>query len=441
MGLKTFKQGIHPKYFKGLSSKESIKRLPLPCKVVVPLSQHTGAPCKPLVEKKDRVSRGQKIGESESFISAPVHSPVTGTVKSIDKQPHPVLGSFEAVVIERDGGVEEKEWKKGNLVIEDIRADEIRKIVREAGIVGLGGAAFPSSVKLSPPQEKPIDTVILNGCECEPYLSADHRIMLERPLDCIFGLKLIMKAVSAKKGIIAIEANKRDAFDIIEEKVRGEKSISAELVEVKYPEGAEKMLIDALLHRQVPAGGLPMDVGTVVHNVGTAVAIVEAVRDKKPLIERVVTVTGNGVNNPGNFMVQVGTPFSVVIDAAGGLKDNAAKVIMGGPLMGIAQANLDVPIVKGTSGILILTEDEVDIIEEVNCIRCGRCVDHCPMFLVPADLVKFVKGEAWGKLDNYHIMDCIECGCCTFSCPSRISIVQYIKLGKLALRRLKSKKG
>jgi len=441
MRLKTFKQGIHPGYYKRLSENEPIKRCPFPKRVIIPLSQHTGAPCKPLVEKKDKVERGQKIGEADAFITAPVHSSVTGTVKAIEKRPHPGTGSFKAVVIEREENTEEKEWEKGQLDLQNISADDVRKIVREAGIVGLGGAAFPASVKISPPKEKPIDTIILNGCECEPYLTADHRIMLEYTDDCILGLKIIMKTVRAKRGIVGIEANKMDAYELFLEKTKDEKNIDVKLLEVKYPEGAEKMLIKALLLREVPAGGLPMDVGVVVHNVGTAVSIVEAVRDNKPLIERVVTVTGKGINNPGNFMVPIGTPFSDVIEAAGGLKDNAAKVIMGGPLMGIAQSDLGVPVIKGTSGILVLTADEIDIEEEVNCIRCARCVDHCPMYLIPTEYVRFAKGEAWERLDSCHIMDCIECGSCAFVCPSKIPIVQYIKLGKLALRNLESKKG
>lgn len=441
MRLKTFKQGIHPSYFKELSSKEPIKRCPSPKKVIIPLSQHTGAPCKPLVEKKERVHRGQKIGEADAFITAPVHSSITGTVKSIEKKNHPVLGSFDAVVIERDEDSEEKEWEKGELDIGRITPDEIRKRVRESGIVGLGGAAFPASVKISPPKEKPIDTIILNGCECEPYLTADHRIMLEYPDECILGLKLIMKCVGAKQGIVAIEANKMDAYNLFLKKTKNEENIDVELLMVKYPEGAEKMLIKALLAREVPAGGLPMDVGVVVHNVGTAVAIVEAIRDNKPLIERVVTVTGKGINKPSNFIVPIGTPFSDVIEAAGGMTEDATKVIMGGPLMGIAQSNLDVPIIKGTSGILILTKGETDTQDEMNCIRCARCVDHCPMYLLPTEFVKLVKADAWEKLGNYHIMDCIECGSCAYTCPSKIPIVQYIKLGKLALTKIKSKKG
>jgi electron transport complex protein RnfC len=441
MRLKTFKQGIHPKYFKELSSKEPIKRCPFPKRVIIPLSQHTGIPCKPLVEKKDKVERGQKIGEADGFIAAPVHSSITGIIKSIDKQPFPRFKNLTAIVIERDEEVEEKEWKKGTIELNNISPDEIRKKVREAGIVGLGGAAFPASVKMSPPKEKPIDTIILNGCECEPYLTADHRIMLEHTDDCILGLKIIMKTVGAKKGIVGIEVNKMDAYNLFREKTAKDENISVELLEVKYPEGAEKMLIKALLSREVPAGGLPMDVGVVVHNVGTAVSIVEAIRDEKPLIERVVTVTGKGIHNPGNFLVPIGTPFSHVIEEAGGMKENAAKVIMGGPLMGIAQSTLDVPVVKGTSGILVLTDDEIDIEEEVNCIRCGRCVDYCPMNLVPTEFVKFVKGEVWKRAEDYHIMDCMECGSCAFVCPSKIPIVQYVNLGKLALVNIKSKKG
>jgi electron transport complex protein RnfC len=437
MKLKTFKQGVHPRYFKELSSNESIQKIPLPQKVIIPLSQHTGAPCQPLVKRKDKVERGQKIGEADSFITAPIHSSITGTVKSIDKKVHPIVGSFNAVVIERDEKSESKEWEKGTIDLENLDPDEVKKKVREGGIVGLGGAAFPTSVKLSPPKEKPIDTIILNGCECEPYLTADHRIMLEYPDVCILGLKIIMKTVGASKGIIGIEANKKDAYKLFKEKTDKENDISIELLEVKYPEGAEKMLIKALLSREVPAGGLPMDVGVVVQNVGTAVSIVEMIRDGKPLIERVVTVTGNGVKNPGNFMIPIGTSFGDVIKAAGGFTGNSAKVIMGGPLMGIVQTDMDVPVVKGTSGILVLTDDETDLREELNCIRCGRCVDHCPMYLVPTEFVKFSKGEEWEKLDRYHINDCMECGSCAFVCPSKIPIVQYIKLGKLALRNLK----
>ncbi len=441
MGYKTFKQGIHPHYHKELSEKAPIQKCPLPKKVIIPLSQHTGKPCAPLVEKRAVVERGQKIGEADAFITAPIHSSIAGKVKAIDKQPYPRFKGLEAIVIEKQDEVEQKEWKKGHLDLDSMSADEIRAKVREAGIVGLGGAAFPASVKLSPPKDKPIDTVILNGCECEPFLTADHRIMLEYTDDCILGLRIIMHAVGAQRGIIGVEANKMDAFELFREKTRDDKWITPELVAVKYPEGAEKMLIYALLKRSVPAGGLPMDVGVVVHNVGTAVAMVEALRDGKPLIERVVTVTGKGVKNPGNYMVAIGTPFRDVIESAGGLTDDAAKVIMGGPMMGIAQSTLEVPVLKGTSGILVLTEDEVERGEEMNCVRCARCIDHCPMNLVPTEFVKLVKGEAWERLEQYHVLDCIECGCCAFVCPSNIPIVQYVNVGKLAIFNLKRKKG
>jgi electron transport complex protein RnfC len=441
MGYKTFKQGVHPHYHKELTALEPIRKCPLPKRVIIPLSQHTGKPCEALVEKKAKVERGQKIGEADAFITAPIHSPLTGTVKTIDKQPFPRFKNLEAIVIERDEAAEQREWKKGTIDLDTLSADEIRKRVREAGIVGLGGAAFPASVKLSPPKEKPIDTIILNGCECEPFLTADHRIMLEYADDCILGLNIIMRAVGAKAGIVGIESNKMDAYELFKEKTKDQAGIKVELVAVKYPEGAEKMLIHALLKRVVPAGGLPMDVGVVVHNVGTAVSIAEALRDGKPLIERVVTVTGKGIRNPGNFMVALGTPFADVIDAAGGMTADAAKVIMGGPMMGIAQSSLDVPVVKGTSGILVLTEDEVERAEEMNCVRCARCIDHCPMNLVPTEFVKLVKGKAWERLDQYHVLDCIECGCCAFVCPSNIPIVQYVNVGKLALFNLKRKKG
>jgi len=323
-----------------------------------------------------------------------------------------------------------EDWPRGDVDPDSLEPEEIRMRVREAGVVGLGGAAFPTAVKLSPP--KSIDTVILNGCECEPYLTADHRIMLERPEDCILGLILVLRAVGAERGIIGVEANKPDAIEALRKAADGKVEVVP--LKVKYPQGAEKMLIKALLDREVPSGGLPMDVGVVVQNVGTAVAITEAVRDGKPLIERVVTVTGE-VRRPGNYLVPIGTPFSWVLEAAGGLSESASRVVMGGPMMGIAQRTLDVPVVKGTSGILALAEDIPP--EEGTCIRCARCVDHCPMGLMPTLFVKLAKGERWDLLRDAHIMDCIECGSCAYVCPARIPIVHYIKLGKLKVRSLK----
>jgi len=428
--MRSFRGGVHPPYNKTTQDRP-IERVKPPDRVVIPLAQHTGAPCKPLVEKGQEVERGQKIGEAEAFISAPVHTPISGVVKEIAPHPHPVVGEAMAVVVE--GGEEEPEdWPRGELDPADISPEEIRSRVREAGIVGLGGAAFPTAVKLSPPEDKPIDTVILNGCECEPYLTADHRIMLERSEDCILGLMLVLRAVGAERGIIGVEANKPDAIEALRKAADGKVEVVP--LKVKYPQGAEKMLIKALLDREVPSGGLPMDVGVVVQNVGTAVAIAEAVREGKPLIERVVTVAGK-VGRPGNYLVPIGTPFSWVLEAAGGLSEGASQVVMGGPMMGIAQRTLDVPVVKGTSGILALAEGIPP--EEGTCIRCARCVDHCPMGLMPTLFVKLVKGERWDLLKSAHIMDCIECGSCAFVCPARIPIVHYVKLGKLRVRSLR----
>jgi len=435
--MKTFKQGIHLSEMKELSEDKKIEKL-FPSRVILPLSQHTGAPCKPLVKKGDLVEEGEKIADSSSFISSPIHASISGKITLIGKMPHPVMGEMEAIVIEGNSK-KRKNWEENEVDLSSLKKDEIRKIVREAGIVGLGGAAFPTHVKLTPPKDKPINTVILNGCECEPYLTGDYRIMLERADDCIYGLKIIMRATDAKIGYISIENNKPKAISLMRSKLKNEDNIKVVPLKTKYPEGGEKMLIKAVLNREVPVGGLPLDVGVVVNNVGTAVAIFEAVKYSKPLIERVVTVTGEAVNKPANFLVPLGTPFSYLLEKCGKLKENAKKVIMGGPMMGISQYTLDVPVIKGTSSILVFTEEEIELEEEKPCIKCARCVDHCPMGLLPTVLARLVKNERWQELRDYNIMDCIECGCCTYVCPSKIPIVHLIKRGKLQLRKEKVK--
>lgn len=434
MKIKTFKQGIHPRENKNLSKNRKIERIPPPPELIVPFSQHTGAPCTPLVKKKGRVEEGQKIGDSDAFISCPVHSPLSGEVVSIDKFPHPILGQAQAALIRWDKG-ERKKWDTKEVNLSSLSPEEIRKKVREAGIAGMGGAAFPTYVKISPPPDKNIDTVILNGCECEPYLTADHRIMIERSEDCLFGLKAIMKATGAKKGYIGIENNKKDAISLMQYATEGEDSLEVIPLRTKYPQGGEKMLIKAILGREVPSGGLPLDVGVVVSNVGTAVAISEAIKKDKPLIERVITVSGSGVENPSNLLVPIGTPIRYILDLCG-LRENAKAVVMGGPMMGIGQYSMDVPVVKGTSGILIFTENEIIKEEEKPCIKCARCVDHCPMGLLPTVLAKLVKAEKWEMLGDFNIMDCIECGCCSYVCPSKIPIVQLIKWGKNEQRKI-----
>lgn len=455
--MKTFKQGIYLRENKELSEEQRIRRVSPPPKVILPLAQHIGAPCESLVKKGDLVKKGEKIADSDSFVSSPIHASISGKVTSIEKMPHPVGGGATAMVIEREDGKEEGQirdedsgggevWEKENkeLEISSLKAEDILGKIREAGIVGLGGAAFPTHVKLSPPKDKPIDTIILNGCECEPYLTGDHRIMLERTEDCIYGLKIIIKAVGAKSGYVAIEKNKPQAIALFREKLKDESDIKVVPLKTKYPQGGEKMLIKAILNREVPwltsngaasRPGLPMDVGVIVNNVGTAVAIAEAIKWGRPLLERVVTITGSAVKNPSNLLVSLGTPFSHIIDECGGFKEDVGKIIMGGPMMGISQYTLDIPVVKGTSGILVLTKREAVLREEKACIKCARCIDHCPMGLLPTTLIRLVKGERWDSLKEYNINECIECGCCSYVCPSKIPLVHFIKLGKIQIQK------
>ncbi len=441
MSLLTFKSGIHPVYRKNSTEGIAICKAKIPKRVIIPLQQHIGAPNKPLVKKGDVVKVGQKIGETGAFVSAPVHASVSGKVKALATHLSPSGQITLSVTIESDGKDEAVETEEGKRDYKSLSPDEIRGIAKDAGIVGLGGAAFPTHVKLSPPLEKKIDAVILNGAECEPYLTADHRIMLEQPERVIYGLKAMMKSLDVSKGYIGIESNKKDAIKLIlEEANKSGDGIEIHGLQVKYPQGAEKMLIKAILKREVPTGGLPMDVGVVVQNVGTAAALSEAIQDNQPVIQRVVTVSGTGVKEPKNMMVRIGTLFSNVIEECGGLNDGARKVIMGGPLMGLAQPTLDVPVVKGTSGIVVLSEAEVKAERARACIGCGSCVDVCPMFLLPTRIANFSKHDLFDRAEEFGVMDCIECGCCTFVCPSKIHLVQWIRYGKSKITEEKRRK-
>jgi len=427
----TFERGVHPHEFKEFTARKPIEPAHLPSRVVIPLSQHLGAPAKAEVSVGDNVKRYQLIGSPSGFVSAPVHASISGKVIAIGDFLHPSGRMVSSIVIEGDG-------KDEALPLNDnpdylaLPPDEIKRLIRDAGIVGLGGAAFPTVVKLSPPKEKPIDTVILNGAECEPYLTADHRLMVESPQEIVNGLKLIMKALGVSKGYIGIEKNKPDAIEAMRTIVASEPNIEVRGLTVKYPQGAEKMLIKALTGREVPSkGGLPMDVGVVVQNVGTAFAIYEAVRYGKPLVERVLTVTGKGVREPKNMRVRIGMLLSELLEDCGGLLETAVKVIIGGPMMGFAQWSLDVPVVKGTSGILIQKEDEASLVEEYfACIRCGRCIDVCPMGLNPSMLSILSERGYYEEAKEYNLFDCFECGSCAFICPSKRPIVQFVRLAK-----------
>lgn len=425
----SFKGGVHPAERKEQTAGIPISDISPPDLVVIPLSQHTGAPSKPLVEPGQEVKIGTKIGDADGFISVPVHSPVSGKVAVIEARPHPLGRRMPAVVIENDGRdewVDLSGWK-------DLSGDSpqrIRDAVRDAGLVGLGGAAFPTHVKISPPDGKSIDTAILNGAECEPVLTSDHRVMLEYPGEIGAGLKIIMRVVGAERGLIGIERNKPDAVRLLSETVAGEANIDVVALKVKYPQGAEKQLIKALTGREVPCGGLPMDVGCLVQNVGTSLGICEAVRRGKPLVSRILTLAGSVVRNPGNYRVRIGTRFGHVVSATGGTTGPFRKMIMGGPMMGIAQPAEDVPVIKGTSGIVLLTDEEVTEYDAAACIRCARCVDHCPMRLVPNEIARFVERGKFELADEYGIFDCMECGVCAYVCPSRISHVHLMKVGK-----------
>ena len=434
----TFSGGVHPADNKQLTAHKPTVSAAIPKRAVIPLSQHIGAPAKPLVVIGQEVKKGEKIAESGGFVSAPVHASISGKVTALGNFPHILGADLPSVVIESDG---KDEWVAGLRETSDYRLlspDELKKMVMEAGIVGMGGATFPTHVKLAPPKEKPIELVILNGAECEPYLTSDHRLMLERPTEIVEGLKILMRILNVNKGYIGIEANKPDAIASMTKAAAGSPEIKVWPLKVKYPQGAEKMLIKAISGKTVPAGGLPMDVGVVVQNVGTAEAIYNAVRYGKPLIERYVTVTGRGVKDPKNFLVRIGTPFSQLIEEAGGLTDTSAKVISGGPMMGMSQYTLDVPVIKGTSGITVLTGAEVSVKSHGPCIRCGRCIDACPMMLQPSLIGIYIEKGHYEDAKGYNLMDCFECGSCSFVCPANRPMVQWVKKAKKELAKKKN---
>ncbi len=433
---KSFPHGIHPPECKDETRGEAIRRFPFAPVMIIPLSQHLGAPARPIVREGQEVVRGQKIAEADGYVSVPVHAPASGTIKRIGLAPSadgkmklsiylkPFPGSSQAV----DEGVP--------CDVDSATPDEIINAVQNAGIVGLGGAAFPTHVKLKIPEGKSVDTVIINGVECEPYLTTDHRVMLEQIDDIFMGIRYLLKTTGAQRAIIGIEANKWDAAEALQAALPDGKPISVEVVKVKYPQGAEKMLVSALLGREVPSGGLPMDVHVICVNVATTAEIGRLLPHGRGIQERVITITGPGVEKKGNYLIPIGTPLRYALEQVG-MKEHVSRVILGGPLMGPAVSSLDVPITKGTSGFIVFTEKESARIAEkiYPCIKCAHCVEACPIFLNPSRLGILAKNEEYQLMaEKYHLMDCFECGACTYVCPANIPLVQYFRMAKVILR-------
>lgn len=426
MSLLTFKGGIHPYEGKELSKDKAIVEYFPKGDVAISMSQHIGAPAKPVVNVGDYVLTGQLIGEASGFISANVHSSVSGKVKAIE--PRMLVNGSKAtcIIIENDGKFDEVEFEKPKS-LEELSKEEIVELVKKAGIVGMGGAGFPTNVKLSPKEPDKIDYVIVNGAECEPYLTSDYRRLIEEPEVVIVGLKVMLKLFDNAKGIIAVEDNKLDAIAKLKELVKSEDRIEIKTLYTKYPQGAERMLINAVTGRKINSSMLPADAGCVVDNVDTVFAIKSAVMDGRPLIKRVITVTGDAINEPHNFLVRTGTNHSELIDAAGGFKEEPEKIISGGPMMGMAISTIDVPVTKTSSALLCYVKDPLSKVKETNCINCGRCVSVCPGRIIPTRLAEFSERGDMENFVKYNGLECCECGCCSYICPAKRNLTQAIK--------------
>jgi Na+-translocating ferredoxin:NAD+ oxidoreductase subunit C len=436
--VKQFFGGINIPHYKSFTEHKAIKEASLPEELIIPLLQHTGAPNEPLVKVGDKVKAGQKIGATDKFLSAPVHASLSGTVTAIEPRLYMTGQMVESIVIAVD-----KNQDKLDLVDNDldkVTKEDVINAVKEAGIVGMGGAAFPTSVKLNPPPDKHVDALIINGCECEPFLTCDHRLMLEKPSELLQGIKLLMKMLSVEKAFVCIEDNKDDAIEAVRQQ-NDDPRIVLLRMPTKYPQGSEKHLVKAAIDREIPSGGLPFDVGALIQNVGTCVAIYEAVKFGKPLIERVVAVTGQNLKDPQNLMVKIGTPLSHLINECGGIVEEPAKVVIGGPMTGRAQENLDVPVVKGTTGVIVLPPDmTLEDMDYSDCVRCCKCVEHCPMLLYPNQISIYCEAGMVELATEWNTMDCIECGICAYVCPSKRPITQLVQRTKPLIRELLSKR-
>ena len=430
--LKTFKiGGVHPAENK-LTAQKAIEVLALPKSVFIPTGQHIGAPAEPIVQKGDKVKVGQLIAKSSGFVSANIHSSVSGTVKKVEVGPDTSGYPKKGIYIDVEEDIWEEQIDRTNEVKTEILFDSaaILTKIQDAGIVGLGGATFPTHVKLMPPKGMKAEVLLINGVECEPYLTSDHRMMLEHGDELIVGTQLLMKVLNVNKAAIGIENNKPDAINKMSALVAKLNNISIIPLKVKYPQGGEKQLIKAVTGREVSSGALPISVGAVVTNIATTFAVYEAVQKNKPLFERVVTVTGKSVQNPSNFKVRIGTSISELIEAVGGLPENCGKIINGGPMMGKSFANTEISVTKGTSGILMMPDQEAKRQEVMPCIRCSRCVSVCPMGLEPYFLMTVSEKQIWDRAEYERIMDCIECGSCSYTCPANRPLLDYIRLGK-----------